>query len=474
MRKTIVTLTVAFLSSALLVTAAQAAQTKVNVRVEGRAETLFEGPVLVESDSVKASSDTEARSCNGINSHAAENVVPAPTPTAAAADALGLIGETFDGQWYPGFNDYFITRWGPDTQSPGESAYWGTLVNDTFTDVGGCQYQLDDGDEVLWVYDAFKGRPNLALFPAGAHYASGPRPLTATTGVNELITVEVVAYEDDEENHPPASPGRTGSQAFPNAEVAPVVTTAKGFERINTKSGETKPSDGEGKVTLAFAEPGWHRIKATVAGAGGEEVIRSNRLDICVTGGVATKALEGATSCDELPAADRVRVAPRIVGEADPPTIPGDGGGDGGGGGTGTGAGEGGGTGGKSNGGGGSPPNSGPPPTRETSPVVGSLRVSVPAVNRAGLAKGRVRISWKVTDPGPGVRRWIVSSRTIGQKRTRWVKRASGSFKTATTIRLPKGHSYKLRFAITDANGQASTIALGKVKVPRPRHRHRR
>ena len=464
MRKTIATTTVALLSLVLFVTASPAAQTKVNVRIEGRAETLFEGPVLVESDGVRASSDTRSRSCNGINALDPENVVPAPTPTAASADALGLIGETFDGQWYPGFNDYFITRWGPDLQNPGEAAYWGILVNDTFTNVGGCQYQLDGGDEVLWVYDAFKGRPNLALFPAAANYAFGPRPLTATTGVNEPLALEVAAYEDNEENRPPAAPGRAGSSPFADAEVGPVITSAKGFEKVNTKSSATVKSNAEGKATVSFSEPGWHRIKATVTGEGGEQAIRSNRLDICVTGGMATKALEGATDCGELPAADQLRVAPRIAGEIEAPA--------GGGGGTGGGGGSGGDGGGGTTGGG-SQPNATPPPKGESSPA-GSLKVSVPTVDRKLLAQGKVGLSWKVTDAGPGVREWTVSSRTLGQKKAPWVPRARGSSQTAATIRLPKGHAYKLRFAITDASGQTSTVALGTVKVPKAGQPHRR
>jgi hypothetical protein len=467
MRKSVATLFVAILSSVLLVTTAEAAQTQVNVRIEGRSETLFEGPVLVESDGVKASSDTTSRSCNGINSLDPWNVVPAPTPTAASADALGLIGETFDGQWYPGFNDYFITRWGPDLQSPGEAAYWGILVNDTFTNVGGCQYQLDGSDEVLWVYDAFKGRPNLALFPEAAHYTSGPRPLTATVELNQPIALEAVAYEDDEEDIPPATPGRVGSSPFPNAEIAPVLTTANGFERVNTKSSATVKSNPEGKASITFAEAGWHRVKATVAEGGAEKAIRSNRLDICVTGGVATKALEGAVSCSELPAADRVRVAPRIVGEVEAPS-----GGDGGG------ANGGGGTGGPGGTGGGGSQQTAGSGSKGASTPAGSLRVSVPMLDRKLLASGKIGLSWKVTDPGPGVRQWIVSSLTAGQKKAHWVTRASGSTKSAATIKLPAGHAYRLRFAITDASGQTSTIALGKVKVPKAAHRgprpHRR
>jgi hypothetical protein len=96
--------------------------------------------------------------------------------------------------------------------------------------------------------------------------------------------------------------------------------------------------------------------------------------------------------------------------------------------------------------------------------------VSVPKVDRKLLAQGKIGLSWKVTDPGPGVRRWTVSSLAVAQKGARWVPRASGDSKTTATIRLPRGQAYKLRFAITDASGQTSTIALGKVKVPKAGH----
>src|SRR5580704_18216661 len=165
MRITIATLTVATLI--IIATSAQAAPTLVNVRIEGRSETLFEGPILTEGHDVEASSDTQERPCDGINSLDPENKMPGATPTAASVDAMSLIGETFDGQWYPGYDDYFITRWGPDEQDPAEGAYWGILVNDVFTNVGGCQWELHENDEVLWIYDAFKERANLTLFPAG-------------------------------------------------------------------------------------------------------------------------------------------------------------------------------------------------------------------------------------------------------------------------------------------------------------------
>jgi len=235
MRPSIATLIVV---SLILVTAsvAQAMPTQLNVRIEGRSETLFEGPILTEGHDVEASSDTKERSCDGINVNDPENVTPGPTPTAAAADALSLIGETFDGEWYPGFEDYLIKRWGPDKEENGES--WGLVVNNVFTNVGGCQYQLSSGGEVLWVYNAFQHRPFLALYPAGDN--SGARPLTATAELDKPFEVELLAYEDDAEDKPPAVPARTGSVAYKEgADVSPVQTAANGFETVETQSAAT-------------------------------------------------------------------------------------------------------------------------------------------------------------------------------------------------------------------------------------------
>lgn len=305
MRTTIAILTVAALI--IIATSAQAAPTLVNVRIEGKNETLFEGPLLAEGHDVRASSDTQERPCDGINSLDPQNKTPGPTPTASSVDAMSLIGETFDGQWYPGYHDYFITRWGPDHEEEGMS--WGILVNNVFTNVGGCQYELSTGDEVLWAYNAFGHRPFLALFPAGD--TSGTRPLTATAELNKPFEVEVLDYSDDEEAMPPTHPERTGSAPFEGADVSPVLTSADGFERVESESSATVVTNAQGKASITFTEPGWNRIKATTLGGGGKEsVIRSNRLDVCVP-------VEGQSGCGAPPAEDQARAVKRTVEEVE-------------------------------------------------------------------------------------------------------------------------------------------------------------
>jgi hypothetical protein len=308
MRTGIATLILAILVATLTATGARATVTQVDVRIEGQHETLFEGPIWTEGHDVRTSSDTQARSCDGINVNDPENLMPGPTPTAAAADAMSMLGETFDGQWYDTYDDYFITRFGPDEQSLTEAAYWGILVDDVFTDVGGCQYELGAGQEVLWVYDAFKSRPLLALLPASAGYTSGVRPLTATAELGKPFVVEVLDYADQKEDKPPSTPERAGSSPFSGAQVAPVRTNAQGFERVETEDPSTRTTDAQDKASITFTQPGWHRIKATASDTEGQEAIRSNRLDVCVP------AL-GEPSCGAPPAEDEVRLPPAYAGE---------------------------------------------------------------------------------------------------------------------------------------------------------------
>jgi hypothetical protein len=329
---TIVTTVVACACAvALAPGAAQAAPTAVNVRIEGRTQTLFEGPILTEGHAVNSykavhgseAEDLAEHGCDGTNN--AKNPTPGPTPTAASVDAMNVIGESnaMVGEWYPGFDDYFPEQWGSEAENAeAEGKSWGILVNNVFTNVGGCQYQLDAGDEAVWVYNAFNFRPFLALFAADAHYTAGERPLTAVAQLGEPFVVEVLAYEDDIEDSPPAHPERAGGEPFADAKVAPVPSAEKGFQKLQLASPETVTTNAEGKASITFDQPGWHRIKA---GAPlhplskreqeekvipEEEAIRSNRLDVCVPA-------QGASGCGPNPPDDEVRLAPRYQTQPD-------------------------------------------------------------------------------------------------------------------------------------------------------------
>jgi hypothetical protein len=436
MRTSIAALLVASLFSVIAASGAGAAPTQVNVRIEGKERTLFEGPISTAVHKVRASSDTQWRRCNGINVNDPLNTEPGVVPTSASADAMRIIGETFDGLWYSQYEDYFLTRWGSDAQNPAKSEYWGVLVNNVFTSVGGCQYQLDEGDEVLWIYDAFDGRTRLGLYPAT--YAGNATPLTATAELGQPFEVEVDGWSTSSESAPPPSPQRTGYTPFQGAEVAPVETSEKGFEKVETESPATVTTGVGGKASITFATAGWHRIKATALSAGGEEtVVRSNRLDVCVP-------QPPASGCGPLPAEDQVRTPPPPVAgeqeggedskEEQPP-----------GGGQGT---------------PGKTPGSG-------SPEPGRVQLRSLRMIRSRIARGLLGVSWTVLDPGLGIEKWTISSKTFGDKGAGWVDRVSGSKRTAATFRLPRSHSYRLRLIVIDTLGRRSKIPVGKVRVPR-------
>jgi Domain of unknown function (DUF4430) len=418
---------------------ARAAPAEVNVRIEGKTETLFEGPVLSDGHNVKATGDEEApgwgRSCDGLNNGA--NPTPGPTPTAAAVDAMAILGEGFDGDWYGSgsFDDYFVTQWGPERQDVGEGDYWGLLVNDVFTSIGGCQYQLDAGDEVLWTYDAFNGRPQLLLYPGD--YPGGSVELTAEATLGVPFEVRVVRWGGGCcASTPPPSPTRS-TTPFEGAAIGPVVSTVRGFERIDTASAEAVETDADGAATITFNVPGWHRIKATKLVAGSETVVRSNRLDVCVPSAPAT-------DCGALPSDDLMRMPPSSDLEEEPDS----------------------GEPAPQAGGGaeqpGAQPHLGPSPPTTVRPI----RIALRGLDRSRIATGIVGVGWRVLDAGPGIAKWSVSSKRLRRRSSRFITRATGKDKSSVRVRLPGGSRYALRLTVTDLLGRSSSVELGSVWVP--------
>lgn len=281
---------------------AVAAPTDVLVRVETPTETLFEGPVLSEGHAIRAESGTEAHPCNGTNDGA--NKTPGDTPTAATVDAMALIGEGFNGEWYgEGYDDYLITGWGGvPAKGQAEGRFWSLYVNDATSRVGGCQYELAEGAEVLWVFGAPLGSPLLELIPAG--YSGALPPLLATARLGVPCVLEVRSY--DSERPVAQQPQASGATPVAGASVSPVSTAANGSQTLQTGSPETVQSDAEGRVSLTFSTPGWHRVKASAASG-----VRSNRLDICVPA-------EGASGCGTPPLQDLARAPDGALGAASP------------------------------------------------------------------------------------------------------------------------------------------------------------
>ncbi len=122
---------------------------------------------------------------------------------------MSSVGTSSDGTWQPEFDDFFITRIGPDSQTSTE--FWGLLDNWQFTQGSGCQTEVSQGDNVLWAYNAFNAFHFLKLTASSTTVAPG-----------QAITVQV-------------TDGMAGG-AISGAEVAPVTTDpVTDYETVETK-----------------------------------------------------------------------------------------------------------------------------------------------------------------------------------------------------------------------------------------------
>jgi hypothetical protein len=238
-----------------------AAPADVHVRLEGVTSTLFDRIVHTDGHDVRATSDRQARTCDGTNNGA--NPSPGPTATAATADALATLDQTFDGQWYPGYEDYFMRQLGPEREDNDALWWWGILVNRTFASTGGCQLRVHDGDEVLWANDAFSNRPFLWL-------AGSTATPTALVGAPLAVTVTSTT----------ASTARDDTIGEPYAGAQVGAVTANG-QSAAAGVADAGTSAADGSAIVTFHQAGWQRVKARAAGSP-PAAIASNSVDVCV------------------------------------------------------------------------------------------------------------------------------------------------------------------------------------------------
>lgn len=213
---------------------ASADPTVLKVRVEGATSTIFEGPVVTDGHSVSTASGG-THLCDGTNGGA--NPTAGPTATAALDDGAASAPFTWDGTFSTAFDDYFVSRIGGDIQTA--TQFWGILLNDRFTPVGGCQQRVRSGDEVLFAFDAFSKQHFLKM--TGRHVAKIGRQIT-------------VAVRD----------GQTG-QPIAGATVGPIGNTG------------TSTTNAKGEAQVTFRTRGVKRLKAERP-----DSIRSNALTVVV------------------------------------------------------------------------------------------------------------------------------------------------------------------------------------------------
>ncbi|MFE5548296.1 DUF4430 domain-containing protein [Streptomyces sp. NPDC056534] len=126
------------------------APVRVTVTVQGPDGLLFQKKIFTWGHDVTTATGGTHK-CDGTNGSA--HTTKVPTPTAALDHAAKRNGFTWDGTWYASFDDFSV-----DTVkgvNGGGSAYWSISVNGTPTPVGGCQFEIENGDQVAFTWTSF-------------------------------------------------------------------------------------------------------------------------------------------------------------------------------------------------------------------------------------------------------------------------------------------------------------------------------
>ena len=222
-------------------TPALAAPVTVNLRIEGATQTLYDGPITTDARTISTASSNGAHVCDGTNNGA--NTTSGGTPTTAAYDAAQQLGLAFDAQY--SYGDFFITQIGSDVMPASYDPSWSWWNNFQSGSVGGCQYLLQPGDNILWSFNNYGD---------GALSLSGV-PATAATG--ESFTAHVDQYVPHYDST--TNTTVTDKSAASGASVGGATT------------------DTSGNATVSFASPGTYTLKATRSDA-----VRSNAETVCV------------------------------------------------------------------------------------------------------------------------------------------------------------------------------------------------
>ncbi|GAA2251574.1 hypothetical protein GCM10010232_44550 [Streptomyces amakusaensis] len=119
----------------------------VHLTVTGPTSTIYSSNITTTGHNVTTASGG-THICDGTNN--GHNPTPGATPTAALDDAASAAGFTWDGVWYPSFDDYFVTTIAGS--AGGSTAYWNISVNGVATPVGGCQFRIKAGDRVAFTW----------------------------------------------------------------------------------------------------------------------------------------------------------------------------------------------------------------------------------------------------------------------------------------------------------------------------------
>jgi hypothetical protein len=204
-----------------------AAPVTVNLRVEGPTQTVFEAPVTTDAHLVDGGDGSGAHQCDGLNADPGKYAGPGPTVTGAFDDASKLGPFSWFGTYGDfGTPDFYIREVAGEHDT--SDSFWYLVRNWKGLSTGGCQEQVQQGDDVLVALTGFDP-VTFASWPL-LDLSGAP----SKAAVNESFTVHVTEHDG------------AGSAA----------TNASGA----TVAGKTTGSDG--LALISFDSSGVKRFKA--------------------------------------------------------------------------------------------------------------------------------------------------------------------------------------------------------------------
>lgn len=176
--------------------------------------------------------------------------------SAAGALELGTAGN-WEGTWSTKYNDYEVVSIDghsyPFEEGAPANYYWSFWQNDAFAEVGVCEAELNNGDQVLFVPSCY-----------GEHCPPAP---TQLLGVEAPVTAEV------------GKPVTVAVRAYPTTGGSPVAAAGVTV----TGGGAGGQTDAEGRLALTFAHAGSFTLRAS--GTGVEPRPIPGEANICVHNG---------------------------------------------------------------------------------------------------------------------------------------------------------------------------------------------
>jgi hypothetical protein len=263
-------LTMAGVLLTCMASSASATPVAVHLRIEGKAQTYFDGNVNIDTVAAIDGHDTTgSHQCDGRNGSA--NPSPGPTAGGVLAAASVLAPFSFEAGWSSSFSDFLLNTVGTDTPDYGvDQTFWNLDVNGGFATNGVCETEVHAGDDVLF-----------AVGTGSEQVIKLAGPATANRG--DTVTLRV-------------TDGSSGA-GVSGASVAGTTT------------------DPAGNASVTLNTTGAQAFKATRSGA-----FRSNGVSICVHDGNDGTC---ATSAPEAPPATQPATTAPVNAPTTPPAGPG-------------------------------------------------------------------------------------------------------------------------------------------------------